>query len=157
LGEDRERPLPSPPPPIDDRRSAACGTECRTGQACTLFALREADLLAAAPERAWLRIWTDTVVLAFCTNRSLPGVPRALAERWAALPPRRRECLLATLVERAVTRRAAALRTCYDPTLLTRTAARVAAALLAPRRPGAADELTGAAAGAAAAGGAAGD
>ncbi|WP_433222367.1 helicase HerA-like domain-containing protein [Microtetraspora malaysiensis] len=130
LGEGRERAMLSPIPPICGRRSAACGRECRTGKACTLFELREADLLAVAPEWAWLRIWTDTVVLAFVTNRPLPGVPRILADIWAELPPKRRECLLATLVERCVARRAWSLRTWFDPALLTEKAAEVAAALL---------------------------
>jgi len=132
LGEDRERPMLSPVPPIRGRRSAACGRECRTGKACTLVELREADLLAAAPEWAWLRIWTDTVILAFVTNRPLPGVPRVLADIWAELPPRRRECLLATLIERSVSRRAWSLRTWFDPALLTERAAEVAAGLLDP-------------------------
>ncbi len=132
LGEDRERVMLSPTPPIAGRRSAACGHECRTGKACTLAEVREADLLAVAPEWAWLRIWTDTVVLAFCVNRTLPGVPRVLADIWAELPVRRRECLLATLVERAVFRRSWSLRTFYDPTLLTQKAVEAAAALLTP-------------------------
>ncbi|MGI5161494.1 ATP-binding protein [Microbispora sp. CA-102843] len=131
LGEDRERGTLGPVPPICGRRSAACGRECRTGKACTLVELREADLLAVAPEWAWLRIWTDTVVLAFVTNRSLPGVPRVLADIWAELPAKRRECLLATLVERSVARRAWSLRTWFDPALLTEKAAEVAAGLLA--------------------------
>ncbi|GAA0985246.1 hypothetical protein GCM10009555_060340 [Acrocarpospora macrocephala] len=130
LGEDREQVLLGPTPPICGRRSAACGRECRTGKACTLFEVREADLLAGAPEWAWLRIWTDTVLLSFVANRSLPGVPRILADIWAELPPRRRECLLATLVERSVARRAWSLRTWFDPTLLTEKAAEVAAGLL---------------------------
>ncbi|MDF5751774.1 ATP-binding protein [Spongiactinospora sp. TRM90649] len=133
LGEGRERAMPGPIPPIDGRRSAACGVACRDGKACTLFELREADLLADAPEWAWLRIWTDTLVLAFCTNRPLPGVPRVLADIWAELPERRRECLLATLVERSVSRRAWSLRTLYDPELLTQKAAETAVGLLAPR------------------------
>ncbi|GIH73038.1 ATP-binding protein [Sphaerimonospora thailandensis] len=133
LGEDRERPTHSPVPPIRGRRSAACGGECRTGRACTLVELREADLLAAAPEWAWLRIWTDTVILAFVTNRSLPGVPRVLSDGWAELPVKRRECLLATLVEQAVAGRAWSLRTCFDPARLTERAAEVAAGLLGQR------------------------
>ncbi|MBO3747304.1 ATP-binding protein [Streptosporangiaceae bacterium NEAU-GS5] len=130
LGEDREKTMLSPIPPICGRRSSACGRECRTGKACTLFEVREADLLAQAPEWAWLRIWTDTVVLAFVTNRSLPGVPRVLGEIWAELPARRRECLLATLVERSVANRAWSLRTWFDPALLTERTAEVAAGLL---------------------------
>jgi uncharacterized protein len=132
LGEDREHATLSPVPPICGRRSAACGRECRTGKACTLVELREADLLAMAPEWAWLRIWTDTVILAFVTNRSLPGVPRVLADIWAELPAKRRECLLATLIERGVSRRSWSLRTLFDPTLLTEKAAEVAAGLLEP-------------------------
>ncbi|GAA1280249.1 hypothetical protein Psi02_72950 [Planotetraspora silvatica] len=132
LGEDRERAMLSPVPPICGRRSAACGRECRTGKACTLVELREADLLAVAPEWAWLRIWTDTVILSFVTNRSLPGVPRVLADIWAELPVKRRECLLATLTERGVARRSWSLRTWFDPTLLTEKASEVAAGLLDP-------------------------
>ncbi|MFI7641064.1 ATP-binding protein [Nonomuraea sp. NPDC049400] len=131
LGESREKVLPGPPPPIRGRRSAACGSACRTGQACTLVELREADVLADAPEWAWLRIWCDTVVLAFVSNRPLPGVPRALASASSDLPARRRECLLATLIERSVQRRAWSLRSWFDPSLLTEKAAETATRLLA--------------------------
>ncbi|WP_433250962.1 ATP-binding protein [Streptosporangium sp. CA-135522] len=134
LGEDRERLVPGHMPPICGRRSAACGQECRTGRACTLVELREADLLADAPEWAWLRIWTDTLVLAFCTNRPVPGVPRLLADLWAELPLRRRECLLATAVERGVGRRAWSLRTVSDPVKLTEQVATTATRLLGPDR-----------------------
>ncbi|MEV8634443.1 ATP-binding protein [Streptosporangium sp. NPDC051023] len=137
LGEGRERLLPGHMPPICGRRSAACGQECRTGRACTLVELREADLLADAPEWAWLRIWTDTLVLAFCANRPVPGVPRVLADLWAELPLRRRECLLATAVERSVGRRAWSLRTIGDPAKLTEQVAATATRLLGPdREPG---------------------
>ncbi|MFI7467778.1 ATP-binding protein [Nonomuraea sp. NPDC049646] len=136
LGESREKPLPGPQPPIRGRRSAACGAQCRTGQACTLVELREADVLADGPDWAWLRIWCDTVVLAFVSNRPLPGVPRALSASWGELPARRRECLLATLVERAVQRRAWSLRSWFDPALLTEKAAEVAARLLSGAEPG---------------------
>ncbi|MEV0826475.1 ATP-binding protein [Nonomuraea rubra] len=131
LGESREKALPGPPPPIRGRRSAACGAQCRTGLACTLVELREADVLAGAAEWAWLRIWCDTVVLAFVGNRPLPGVPRALSAAWGDLPARRRECLLATLIERSVQRRAWSLRTWFDPALLTEKAAETATRLLA--------------------------
>ncbi|WP_246075699.1 ATP-binding protein, partial [Nonomuraea terrae] len=130
LGESREKAVPGPPPPIRGRRSAACGTQCRNGLACTLMELREADVLADAPDWAWLRIWCDTVVLAFVTNRPLPGVPRALSAAWGDLPVRRRECLLATLIERSVQRRAWALRSWFDPALLTEKAAETAGRLL---------------------------
>ncbi|MGV9301876.1 ATP-binding protein [Nonomuraea sp. NPDC004354] len=136
LGEDREHTVAGPPPPIRGRRSAACGAQCRTGQACTLVELREADLLADAPEWAWLRLWSDTVVLAYVTNRPLPGVPRHLAAAWNELPARRRECLLATLVERSVTRRAWSLRSWFDPALLTEKAAESAGRLLGAVEPG---------------------
>ncbi|WP_433512991.1 ATP-binding protein [Nonomuraea sp. CA-143628] len=142
LGESREKLLAGPPPPIRGRRSAACGAQCRTGQACTLVELREADVLADAPDWAWLRIWCDTVVLAFVSNRPLPGVPRALTAAWSELPARRRECLLATLIERSVQRRAWSLRSWFDPALLTEKAAETATRLLAAvdsggERPGA--------------------
>ncbi|MGW0807609.1 ATP-binding protein [Nonomuraea sp. NPDC002799] len=130
LGESREKVLPGPPPPIRGRRSAACGAACRSGLACTLVELREADVLADSPDWAWLRIWCDTVVLAFVSNRPLPGVPRALSAAWADLPARRRECLLATLVERSVQRRAWSLRSWFDPSLLTEKAAETATRLL---------------------------
>jgi DNA helicase HerA-like ATPase len=131
LGESREKVLPSPSPPIRGRRSAACGAQCRTGQACTLVELREADVLADAPQWAWLRIWCDTVILAFVSNRPVPGVPRVLSAAWAELPARRRECLLATLIERAVQRRAWSLRSWLDPSRLTEKAAEKATRLLA--------------------------
>ncbi|SDI52798.1 ATP-binding protein [Nonomuraea jiangxiensis] len=130
LGESREKTLPGPPPPIRGRRSAACGAQCRTGQACTLVELREADVLADSPDWAWLRIWCDTVVLAFVSNRPLPGVPRVLTAAWSDLPARRRECLLATLIERSVQRRAWSLRSWFDPALLTEQAAETATRLL---------------------------
>ncbi|GAA3127021.1 hypothetical protein GCM10020001_055320 [Nonomuraea salmonea] len=87
-------------------------------------------MLAGAQEWAWLRIWCDTVVLAFVSNRPLPGVPRALSAAWGELPARRRECLLATLIERCVQRRAWSLRTWFDPSLLTEKAAEAAGRLL---------------------------
>ncbi|MBX6766490.1 MAG: ATP-binding protein, partial [Actinomadura rubrobrunea] len=130
LGEGREAVLPGPPPPIDGRRSAACGCECRSGRACTLFELREADLLAASPDWAWLRLWADVLVLAHVVNRPLPAVPSDLARAWSRLAPRLRECTLATVLERAVARRAGALRTAYPPADLTAKAAEVAQRLL---------------------------
>ncbi|MQY04433.1 ATP-binding protein [Actinomadura macrotermitis] len=131
LGEGREAELPGPPPPVDGRRSAACGCECRSGRACTLYELREADLLAGHDDWAWLRVWTETVVLAHVTNRPLPAVPAELGRAWPRLAPRLRECALATVVERAVTRRAQALRTVYPPADLTTAVAGVAGRLLA--------------------------
>ncbi|GAA1872891.1 ATP-binding protein [Actinomadura bangladeshensis] len=130
LGEGREEELPGPPPPVDGRRSAACGCECRSGRACTLFELREADLIAGGPDWAWLRLWADTLVLAHAVNRPLPAVPAELGRAWSRLAPRLRECALATVLERAVSRRSRALRAAYPPAELTAAVAEVAGRLL---------------------------
>ncbi|WP_433332732.1 ATP-binding protein [Spirillospora sp. CA-294931] len=130
LGEGRERVLPGPPPPVDGRRSAACGCECRSGRACSLYELREADLLAGHPDWAWLRLWADTLVLAHVVNRPLPVVPSELGRGWSRLSPRLRECTLATVLERAVSRRSWALRHAYQPAELTAAVADVAQKLL---------------------------
>ena len=58
------RPAVLPAPPAARARCSSC---------------RAADLLADAAEDAWLRVWTETLVLAFLTNRPLPAVPRAAA------------------------------------------------------------------------------
>jgi DNA helicase HerA-like ATPase len=130
LGEDRERVLPGPPPPIDGRRSAACGCECRSGRACTLYELRQADLLAGAADWAWLRLWVDTLVLAHVVGRPLPTVPTQLGRGWSRLAPRLRECMLASVLDRSVGRRAGALRTAYQPTELTLAVAAAAQQML---------------------------
>ncbi|WUH98102.1 ATP-binding protein [Spirillospora sp. NBC_00431] len=130
LGEGREAELPGPPPPVDGRRSAACGCECRSGRACTLYELREADLVAGHADWAWLRLWADTLVLAHVVNRPLPSVPPELGRAWSRLTPRLRECALATVLERAVSRRSRALRTAYPPAELTAAVAKVAGRLL---------------------------
>jgi DNA helicase HerA-like ATPase len=130
LGEARERMLPGPPPPIDGRRSAACGCECRAGRACTLYELREADLLAAGADWAWLRVWADTLVLSHVVNRPMPGVPVDLVRGWSRLTPRLRECMLATVLDRSVGRRAGALRSAYPPEELTAAVAGVAQQML---------------------------
>jgi uncharacterized protein len=129
LGEDRERVLPGPPPPITGHRSDACGLECR-GRACSLYELREADLLASATESAWLRVWAETLVLAHVAGRPLPGVPAPLARDWARWPARLRECALATALDRSVGRRYAAVRTAYPPERLTVAVADAATRLL---------------------------
>ncbi|MBW8485311.1 ATP-binding protein [Actinomadura sp. PM05-2] len=131
LGEGREAERPGPPPPVDGRRSVACGRECRSGSACTLYELRRADLLAGTMESAWLRVWVETATLAHVVDRPLPAVPNELLRAWSRLAPRLRECALATVVEHAVTRRSQALRTAYPPADLTRAVAEVAGALLA--------------------------
>jgi hypothetical protein len=132
FGGDRERLLPGPSPPVLRRRSPACGPQCHGQRACTLREMRHADLLAApaSPDDAWLRVWAETVVLAFLTSRGLPIVPDRLRKRWDALRPRLRECALATLVERAVASRERALAASYDPAALAESAARAALGLL---------------------------
>jgi hypothetical protein len=136
LGRDRERLLPGPVPPIDGRRSAACGDECRHGRACSLYELREADLFASAASWAWLRVWADTLVLAHLVDRPMPRVPDELGSAWAAQPARLRECMLATVLDGVVGRRSGALRAAYAPDELTSSVAGVAGRLLAdPGRP----------------------
>jgi uncharacterized protein len=119
-----------PPVPVRGRRSAACGPACVSGRACNLLELRAADLLAASPEDAWLRIWTEALVLAFLTNRPLPVVPASLRNRWAELDQRLRECLLATAVDRSLRGRGLAVRAFYDPQRLAAAAAASALRLL---------------------------
>src|SRR5262249_29147468 len=104
------RPAELGSPPIAARRSAACGPGCTGGNACSLIELRSADLLATSAEFAWLRVWTEAMVLAFMTNSPLPVVPSALKSRWSELNPRLRECALATVVERCVAGRSTAIR-----------------------------------------------
>jgi hypothetical protein len=135
LGEHAERVLASPPPPVRGRRSAACGPRCTAERPCTLFELREADLLSAAAGQAWLRIWTETLVLAFLTNRNLPAVPARLVRRWAGLDVRQRECALATLIDRSVGARAVSVRDSYDPRQLAASAASAALPMLAGQAP----------------------
>ena len=122
-GEARERAAASSPvPPLCGRRSAACGPACAAGRACTLAELRRAELLTAAADQAWLRVWTETLVLAFLTNRGLPAVPAALRRRWSGLDARLRECALAALIDRSVGARAASVRGSYDPGRLAASA-----------------------------------
>ncbi|MCD0450356.1 DUF853 family protein [Actinocorallia sp. API 0066] len=133
-GEHRERRMPSPPPPIAGRRSVACGAECRSGRACSLRELREAELLATAAEQAWLRLWTDVLVLAHLVNRPLPSVPAELERAWGRLAPRTRECMLATVVDHTVGRRARALRATFNPLDLTVAVTSAAGLLLAGKQ-----------------------
>jgi helicase HerA-like protein len=115
-------------PPVLGCRSVACGPLCTGVRPCTLREMRAADLLAApgSPADAWLRVWVETLVLAFLTGRGLPVVPARLRQRWDELGERVRDCLLATVIDRAVAARAAALRASYDPAQLAASAARVA-------------------------------
>ena len=116
--------------PVSGRRCAACGPVCVDGRACTLLELRAADLLAGSPDEAWLRVWTEALVLAYLTNRRLPLVPAILRQRWAELAPRLRECLLATVIDRAMAARALTVRSCYDPQRLSAATAETARRML---------------------------
>ena len=132
FGGDRERApgalgAEAPQPPVLGCRSAACGP-CCSERPCTLREIRTADVLAApeSPADAWLRVWAETLVLAFLTGRGLPVVPGQLRHRWNELGERLRECLLATVIDRTVAARAQALRASYDPARLAASAAHVA-------------------------------
>jgi len=140
FGGDREAAAPGPPPPLVGRRSPACGPVCTGERACTLLDMRRAELLASAdpaapagePGEAWLRLWAETLVLAFLTGRGLPAVPAPLRGWWPDLDRRLRECLLATVLDRAVRSRALAIRTAYDPADLAGAAAHAALRMLGP-------------------------
>ena len=123
------RPAPGALPVLLGRRSAACGELCRR-RPCNGYELRAAGLLADDDGQAWLRLWVQTLALAFLTGRPVPGVPVALRSGWQALSPRRRECLLATVIDAAVAARAPALRPWYDPRRLTSVIAAVAGKML---------------------------
>jgi uncharacterized protein len=140
FGGDREAAVPGPPPPLVGRRSPACGPACTGERACTLLDMRRAELLASAdlaapagePGEAWLRLWAETLVLAFLTGRARPAVPVPLRRWWPGLDRRLRECLLATVLDRAVRSRALAIRTAYDPADLAGAAAGAALGMLGP-------------------------
>jgi uncharacterized protein len=112
------------------RRSAACGGSCTGERPCTLAEIRAAELLAAGPQDAWLRVWAEVYVLALLTNRPRPRVPIPLRERWAGLEPRLRECLLAATLDRSLRRREQALRVAIDPRKLASACAAHAAGML---------------------------
>jgi uncharacterized protein len=112
------------------RRSAACGLSCRVDRPCTLVEIRAAEVLAEAPDDAWLRVWTEAYVLANLTNRPRPRVPVPLRERWAGLDKRLRECTLAAALDRSVRNREQALRATFNPRDLTAACAEHAAAML---------------------------
>jgi hypothetical protein len=132
FGGGREEALAGAAPPVLGRRSAACGPRCTGERPCTLLELRKADLLAgpASADDAWLRVWAESLVLAFLTNRGLPVVPARLQRRWAWLDERLRECLLATVIDKVVGNRALAVRANYDPQRLAASAATVARQIL---------------------------
>jgi uncharacterized protein len=112
------------------RRSAACGEHCTRGHPCVGYELSAAELLAHGDGQVWLRLWAQTLLLAFLTGRPLPRVPAELRAAWRALGPRSRECVLATILDAAVTARATALRRYYDPRCLLSVVAAVAGRLL---------------------------
>ena len=130
-GPDRAAAVPAL---LSGRRSAACGELCRR-RPCTGYELHAADVLAEDHGQAWLRLWVQTLVLAFLTGRPVPRVPAPLRPGWQALSPRTRECLLATAVEAAVMARAGALRPCYPPHRLVAVVAAVAGRMLADGEP----------------------
>lgn len=132
FGGAAECPGPGPVPPMLARRSTACGPACTGERACTAAEMRAAEVLAApgSPADAWLRVWVQVLLLAFLTGRALPAVPSPLRGRWAGLGGRLRECLLATVVDRAVAVRAQALRPSYDPAHLAASVALAAADVL---------------------------
>ena len=117
-------------PVLRGRRSAACGGQCRR-RPCSGYELHAGGLLAADDERAWSRLWAGTLVLAFLTGRPLPRAPAEVLSGWRALSPRTRECVLATVLDHAVTARAGALRQCYDPAGLLSVVSAVAGRMLA--------------------------
>jgi uncharacterized protein len=119
------------PVQLAGRRSAACGLTCTGDRPCSLVEIRAAELLAAAPEDAWLRVWAETYVLAHLTNRARPRVPVPLRQRWSGLDGRLRECLLATALDRSLRGREQALRPSFDPRELAAACAGHAAGMLA--------------------------
>jgi uncharacterized protein len=125
------RPAATGEVPLAGCRSAACGQACRGVRPCTLVEIRAAEILAASPDDAWVRVWSEAYVLAHLTNRPRPRVPVPLRERWAALDKRLRECLLATALDRSLRGREQALRSRFDPRELAAACAEHAAAMLA--------------------------
>jgi len=121
---------PLPSLPLPGSRSAACGRQCAGGRPCGLPGPGGADLAAGEADSAWLRVWAETLVLAFLTSRPVPAVPAVLRRRWSALDERLRECVLATVIDRAVGGRASVLRESYDPELLMASLASVAVRIL---------------------------
>jgi hypothetical protein len=121
---------PTGPQILRGRRSAACGGQCTQRRPCDGYELAVAGLLAHGDGQVWLRLWAQTLMLAFLTGRPLPRVPPELRSAWRALSPRTRECVLATILDGAVTTRATALRRYYDPRCLLSVTAAVTMRLL---------------------------
>jgi uncharacterized protein len=116
-------------PVLVGRRSAACGERCLR-RACYGHEVHAAALLACDDGQAWLRLWVQTMVLAFVAGRPVPRVPGPLRSGWAGLNPRRRECTLTTVIDGALAARATALRHSYDPRCLTLVVSAIAARML---------------------------
>ncbi|HEY6789675.1 MAG TPA: hypothetical protein VI365_20435 [Trebonia sp.] len=91
----------------------------------------EVGELAGAPEAAWLRLWTQTLLLGFLSGRPLPLVPDTLRTIWGQLDARRRDAVLEVIAERSVAARAPALRASYPPRVLVVVLSQVARDLLA--------------------------
>jgi len=106
-----------------------CGERCE-GRPCDGNELHAAGLLADDDGQAWLRLWIQALVLAFLTGRPLPHVPLPLRSGWRALSARRRECVLATVIDGVVAVRATALRPSYDPRFLMSVVRAVTARML---------------------------
>jgi uncharacterized protein len=115
---------------LSGRRSAACGDQCTRYRPCDGYELSAAELLAHGDGQVWLRLWAQTLLLAFLVGRPLPRVPAELRSAWRTLSPRSRECMLATILDAAVATRATALRRYYDPRSLLSVAAALAGRML---------------------------
>jgi hypothetical protein len=120
---------PGGQPLLAGRRSAACGQRCQR-RPCTGYELHAAALLAGQEAQAWPRLWIQALVIAFVAGRPVPRVPFPLRRAWAELSPRRRECVLADVIDSAVTARAPGLRPSYNPRSLMSALAAVAARML---------------------------
>ncbi len=116
------------------RRSAACGSLCRQ-RPCSGYELHAATMLAHADSQVWLRLWAQTVMLAFLTGRPLPRAPARVRRAWLSHDVRTGECLLATVIHAAVAERAPALRHSYDPPNLTAVVGSTATSLLSSQTP----------------------
>jgi hypothetical protein len=90
----------------------------------------EVGELADATETAWLRLWTQTLLLGFISGRPLPMVPDVLRTLWGQLDTRRRDAVLEVIAERSVAARSSALRASYPPRVLGAVLSRVAGDLL---------------------------
>jgi hypothetical protein len=106
------------------RRSPACGAICRDAGPCTRAEITGGARLAASSGP--MRVWAGELVTAFITGRILPSPPAR--HSWPA--GRVGECALATLLDDAITTRAAPLRDHYSPARLATVAMRVATAML---------------------------